>query len=371
MEALTAARRQASPFFMPNKQKILLALSGGVDSAVAALLLQRRGFEVLGAFIKMWSPEGPSEGECDWRQERRDAYAVGAKLKIPVITLDFETDYRREVLADFIRGYERGETPNPDILCNSRVKFPLLREEARRRGIKLIATGHYARLTADQGGNYHLLRARDAEKDQTYFLSGLLQTDLGQTFFPVGEYQKREVRGMARRAGLTVWDKRSTRGICFVGKVDLPAFLGRRIADRPGPVVDNHGRVCGRHTGVHTVTIGQRHGLGAGGGAASYVLEKRPASRTVVITADERELYSRRAQLREVNWIAGCPARGRKLRARARYRAPLVSVRLVGNEVLFASPVRALTPGQELVFYSGQECLGGGPIAAAGARGRQ
>ncbi|TAL19672.1 tRNA 2-thiouridine(34) synthase MnmA [Patescibacteria group bacterium] len=338
--------------------KVLLALSGGVDSAVAALLLKERGFSVIGAFIRMFE----SAENCGWRAEQRDALAVGARLNIPVITFDWSAEYERQVLRDFYSGYAAGETPNPDILCNSRVKFPLLRREAERRGIEYIASGHYARVKISKDGTARLLAAADNEKDQTYFLSGLEQDDLRKTIFPVGELTKKEVRALAREAGLAVWDKRSTRGICFVGQVDLPVFLNRRVAGEPGPIVDRDGRERGRHGGIHSFTIGQRHGFGVGGGAPLYVLEKISERNALVVTADEADLYSSQVYLRDLRWIAGAPAADAELWARVRYRAPLVPARLTDDLVRFQTPSRAVTPGQQVVFYRGEECLGGGTV---------
>jgi len=344
------------------RTRILLALSGGVDSAVAALLLKERGFEVVGAFMKMWSDGDGVRGECGWKSERRDAYAVGAKLGIPVITLDFEEDYRREVMSKFFRAYAAGETPNPDLLCNSRIKFPLLRREAEKGGFEFIATGHYARVSHSEDGSVKLLAGSDADKDQTYFLSGLSQEDLTKTLFPVGELKKPEVREIARRAGLPVSDKRSTRGICFVGKVDLPDFLRQKIPSSPGEIRTVDGRFVGKHDGIHNFTIGQRHGFWVGGGEPLFVVSKDVKTGTLIVSKDENDLLSSTARLADSHWIGAVPASGASLTARPRYRAPLVPVRLEGDTVTFEIPQRALTSGQAVVFYSGDECLGGGMI---------
>ena len=348
-----------------HPQTVLLALSGGVDSAVAALLLKERGFHVVGAFLKLWSPQQGEQGGCYWRDERRDAYAVGARLGIPVITLDFEREYREEVMETFYRSYAAGETPNPDLLCNSKIKFPLLRKEAERRGFDHVATGHYARVSRDEEGITHLLVSEDQEKDQTYFLARLGEADLKQTLFPIGEYTKTAVREMAARAGIQVWNKRSTRGICFIGKVDLPLFLEQRIANVPGDIRTADGELLGHHAGLHHFTIGQRHGFGLGGGNPYYVSEKLLETKTLVVTKTAQPLYSMQALLRNLHWIGGEPATSLPLFARIRYRAPLVSVVRSGQTVIFAEPQRAVTPGQELVFYSGEVCLGSGTIVRA------
>lgn len=346
------------------KQKtVLLALSGGVDSAVAALLLQKQGFRVVGAFMKMWSDTKDIAGSCAWKSERRDAYVVGAKLGIPVMALDFEAVYRREVLENFFSAYEAGETPNPDILCNSRIKFPLLRKVAAEQGIAWVATGHYARIAERIDGTKELLCAVDEEKDQTYFLSGLSQADLAQTLFPIGDFVKKDVRQMAQDAGLDVWNKRSTRGICFVGKVDMPSFLAQRIPERAGEIRHVDGRVIGKHRGLHQWTIGQRHGLAIGGGEPLFVVEKDVAKNVVFVSERHEELAVTEAVIRDVHWIGGIPTSDAALFARPRYRAPLVAVHMAGDRVLFAEPQRAVTPGQQIVFYAGGRCLGGATVA--------
>ncbi len=378
---------------MSRSDTVLLALSGGVDSAVAALLLKERGLAVTGAFFRMWSeppfPKGfgvRGEAGCGWKEERRSALAVAAALDIPLVTLDFEEKYRREVLQEFHRAYAAGETPNPDVLCNSRVKFPLLRAEADRRGIAWIATGHHAQVRPEalsmkhetasgrvppdmlHASRFMLQAGRDAMKDQSYFLSGLSQDDLVRTLFPIGELTKDEVRAKAKSAGLGVWDRRSTRGICFVGRVDLPAFLRRTVVDAPGPIVTTAGMVVGRHQGVHAFTIGQRHGFGGGGGTPYFVVAKDRATATLTVSADERDLLADEATLRDIHWIAGvAPTPGSALLARPRYRAPLVPATFDGTTVRFSVMQRALAPGQQVVFYDGEECLGGGTIAAVPA----
>ncbi len=351
-----------------QQKTVLLALSGGVDSAVAALLLQKQGFRVVGAFMKMWSDTKDLQGHCIWKSERRDAYVVGAKLGIPVMTLDFEEAYRRDVLETFFTAYEAGETPNPDILCNSRIKFPLLRKAATEQGIAWIATGHYARIGERADGTKELRCAVDEEKDQTYFLSGLAQADLAQTLFPIGDFVKKDVRQMAQDAGLDVWDKRSTRGICFVGKVDMPSFLAQRIPERAGEIRHVDGRIVGEHHGLHQWTIGQRHGLAIGGGDPLFVVEKDLEKNIVFVSEQEKDLDVTEATIGDIHWIAGAPTSDVGVFARPRYRAPLVSVRIVGDMVLFGEPQRAVTPGQQIVFYAEGKCLGGATVVRVPSR---
>lgn len=341
-----------------SNNTVLLGLSGGVDSAVAALLLQERGFRVVGIFMNMWSDTKDVKGECTWKQERRDAYAVGAKLGIPVIFRDFEDVYRREVMEEFFAAYARGETPNPDVLCNSKIKFPLLRQEADKLGISLIATGHYVRKTTDKDGVHHLLSGIDAEKDQSYFLAGLSQEDLVRTLFPIGDFVKKDIRAKAESAGIPVWDKRSTRGICFVGKVGMPDFLRQKIEDKPGKILTLDGKVVGEHTGVHQCTIGQRHGFGGGGGEPYFVVRKDVATQTLFVSTDEKDLFASEATVRDFHWIAGVPKQDTDIVARIRYRTEVASVKIDGDRLHFEKPQRAVTPGQVAVFYENDECLG-------------
>jgi len=231
-----------------------------------------------------------------------------------------------------------------------------------------VATGHYARLRRDKQGRTHLLKARDREKDQTYFLSDLTKADLANTIFPIGQLVKSEVRAIAKKSGLTVHDKRSTRGICFVGKVSLPKFLRQKIQARPGKIISQSGETLGRHQDISSLTVGQRHGVGLGGGRPYYVTQIDIKENTVFVSADEKDLYQKTARLRDIHWISGAPAKSRKLFARPRYRAELSEVVLENDLVVFKKPQRALTPGQSVVFYSGAECLGQGIIKFAKTR---
>ncbi|MEK7516360.1 MAG: tRNA 2-thiouridine(34) synthase MnmA [Patescibacteria group bacterium] len=391
-----------------NKQKVLLALSGGVDSSVAAALLVRQGYEVIGAFMKNWSgdpipppaggasepgrdsagkspsgdkypagyksrPEprdgaGKGDDPC-WIDDRRDAMRVAAHLGIPFVTLNFEREYRQEVVEYLFREYAVGRTPNPDVLCNTEVKFPLLWREAKKLGADVIATGHYARIVRS-GGKHRLLASVDKEKDQSYFLHGLTQNDLAHTMFPVGGMKKLEVRALARKLGLSTAEKRSTRGICFIGKMDMRAFLGKRIPERSGEIITTDGRRVGTHPGTAFFTIGQRHGLGVGGGAPCYVAAKDQKTNTLIVAQNAKDpaLYRKEFLIREARWISGTPKLPISCRIRTRYREPLTEgvVRRArgGFRVICKSARRAVTPGQSVVFYRGQECLGGGVIEA-------
>lgn len=347
-----------------NKQKVVLALSGGVDSAVAAALLLDEGYEVIGAFMKNWSDGKSVRGVCNWKEERRDAMRVAAHFGIPFTTFDFEKEYREQVASYLFQGYAAGQTPNPDVLCNSEVKFPLLWREAQKLGADLIATGHHVRKHGKQ-----LLAGKDVNKDQSYFLHQLTQEDLEHTLFPIGEYTKEQVREMARARGIPTADKRSTRGICFVGKVPMADFLGQAISVKPGFVRTTSGEVLGEHQGIAPFTIGQRHGFSKGGGMPYYVVEKNAETNTLVVAPeDDPALYKNKLELTDVHWIAGEASElPLTCQTRIRYRGDLVSstVYVLGTRyyVLLNTPVRAPAPGQFAVFYDGDICLGGGVIA--------
>lgn len=350
-----------------KRRKIIVGMSGGVDSSVAAALLAAEGHEVVGAFMKNWSDtKDPVTGACAWKEERRDALRVAAHLGIPFVTFDFENEYREAVVNYMIREYAAGRTPNPDVMCNKSIKFDCFLREALALGADAIATGHYARVSRDDAG-FKLLAGCDPGKDQSYFLHQLTQAQLGRTLFPVGHLPKTEVRRLARQFGLPTAEKKDSQGICFIGKVDLKEFLSKSIPQRPGPVVTREGREVGRHDGVMSYTIGQRHGFGGGGGAAYFVVAKDVAANTLVVApdTDETALLSAAFRLENPHWIADKPAEDETISVRVRYRQPLQNASIRGDIVRFAEPQRAVTEGQFAVFYEGERCLGGGVIAAA------
>lgn len=355
------------------RKKIVVAMSGGVDSSVAAALLVREGHDVTGAFMKNWSDEAdPCTGECAWKKERQDALRVAATLGIPFETFDFEDGYRREVVEYMVREYAAGRTPNPDVMCNSKVKFNLFLERALAMGADAIATGHYARVTHHADGRAEMLAGVDGNKDQSYFLHRLTQAQLSRTLFPVGHLPKPEVRRIAAELGIPTAAKKDSQGICFIGKVDLREFLGSKLASRPGDVVTTDGRVVGRHQGVAPYTVGQRHGLGIGGGPA-WIVAAKDVEKNVIVVAHEDDraaLYASALEASDAHWIAGePPAFPLACRARIRYRQPLqdavVTATGGGVRVEFAQPQRAITPGQFAVFYDGDVCLGGAVIERA------
>lgn len=346
-------------------------MSGGVDSSVAAALLQERGFEVTGGFIKNWSDTADLwTGECAWRGERRDALRVAAKLGIPLLTFDFEKEYRERVVKNLFEGYAAGETPNPDVLCNEAIKFGLFFEAAKKLGFDFIATGHYAQIDFDEDGRARLLRGFDPDKDQSYFLYRVPQEALGRALFPVGDLKKGEVRKLAREFDLPVADKPDSQGICFIGKLNMGEFLRKKIPSRLGEIVDPEGNVLGQHEGLDQYTIGQRQGIGLDKGSHSWYVADKDIKKNRLMVAPQAEhslLFRSEFFVRDPRWIKGAAL---KLPARAavqvRYRQPAekAAVEQVGQNirVRLDKPVRAVAPGQSAVFYRKDECLGGGVI---------
>jgi len=360
-----------------SRATTIVGMSGGVDSSVAALLLVRAGESVAGLFMQNWADDG--SGDCRAEDDRRDAVAVCGRLGIPIHFRDFSREYWDGVFAHFLSEYAAGRTPNPDVLCNREIKFKHFLDAGRALGAEAIATGHYARSVHDRG-RWQLLRARDHGKDQSYFLHQLGQAQLAATRFPLGELVKSDVRRIAAEAGLPTAAKKDSTGICFVGERDFREFLGRYLPARPGEIRDPRGRVLGEHQGVFFFTLGQREGLQLGGvrGAAQapwYVVGKDVATNVLVVDqgSDSPYLQSQKLWSEAAHWIAGAPpAAGFECSAQTRYRqsdqACRVSVRDDGClEVRFADPQRAVTPGQSLVLYDGDVCLGGAVIATTDA----
>ncbi len=357
--------------------KVMLGISGGVDSSVAALLLQQAGHEVDGLFMQNWE-EDERSGPCTTDADRKDAVAVCGRLGIPFHARNFAAEYWDGVFEHFLAEYRAGRTPNPDVLCNREIKFKTFLDEARALGAEKIATGHYARVDSDDG-KYRLLRAVDAAKDQTYFLHALGQPQLAATLFPVGEIEKPRVRQMAREAALPTHAKKDSTGICFIGERDFRGFLSQYIPARAGEMRTPAGELIGEHQGAMYYTLGQRNGLGIGGrhgasGEAWYVVGKDVAANVLYIAqgGENRWLYSERLQTEMPTWVAGnAPASHFRCTAKTRYRqfdqACSVDVRGDTLAVRFDDPQRAVTPGQSVVFYDGEVCLGGAIISATDA----
>lgn len=359
-------------------EKALCAISGGVDSAVSAALLQKAGYEVIGAFIKCYTD--PIVGSSCWINERRDALRVCAKLGIKCLEFDFEKEYRRTVLNYLFREYRAGRTPNPDVICNQKIKIPLLWREAKRRGFKYMATGHYAKVVF-KNDQARLYQAADKEKDQTYFLHQLKQTYLRHLLFPLGHLVKKEVRILARRFDLPVANKEESMGICFVGEAPMKKFLKQRIKPKRGKIITSSGQIIGEHEGLAFYTIGQRHWgirnhesgikkLATEDTRPLYVVNKQFKSNKLVVGfEDDRLLYKKEFYIQKINWLAGqAPKFPLKCEVRLRHRQPLQGCQVLAIrgqkelKVRMATKQRAVTPGQFAVFYKNGECLGGGEI---------
>ena len=357
-------------------KKILIGLSGGVDSAVSALLLKKQGYQVLAAFMKNFSEtKNPISGECNWVEEKIMAQRIAAFLDIPLIILDLEKEYTSQVIKPMTESYRKGLTPNPDVACNTIIKFPWLRKAAKKHNCQFIATGHYARIKK-QGNVFHLLRAKDESKDQSYFLSELGQADLQNTLFPVGNMTKSQVRTIAKKLKFPNADKKGTKGICFVGKVNLKSFLERTIKNKPGQVKDPEGNIIGKHPGIMYYTIGQRVGQHLGFDIAKskehitkkyYIAEKNARTNTLIVAPENHPILSKKscylANIHHINTKSKFPI---KVKVRIRHLGDLLpaTIKTKSNKILvqFTKPISALAAGQVLVVYKGQEVLGCGEI---------
>ncbi len=352
--------------------RVVVGMSGGVDSSVAALLMKRAGHEVIGVFMKNWE-EKDENGTCTSERDWADARSVCEALDIPYYSVNFARQYRERVFDHFLEEYRKGRTPNPDVLCNREIKFNVFLDFAERLGAEKLVTGHFANID-ETDGEYRLLRAADENKDQTYFLYMLGQRALSKALFPVGGLTKAQVREIARKAGLPVSEKKDSTGVCFIGERNFKQFLSGFLPAQPGDMVTPDGRVVGRHDGLMYYTIGQRRGLGIGGGGNGqrwFVLSKDLEHNRLVVTQGEDDaLFSTHAEASELTWLAERPpvAEGEPLacQVRLRHRQPLQPCRLTLDggraRMEFAMPQRAVTPGQSAVFYQGQVCLGGGIV---------
>ncbi|MFM7507526.1 MAG: tRNA 2-thiouridine(34) synthase MnmA, partial [Rubrivivax sp.] len=372
---------------MASGQRVVVGLSGGVDSAVSAWLLKQQGFEVVGIFMKNWEeddrPAGVGSDDsayCSSNADFVDAAAVADVIGIEIEHVNFAAEYRDRVFAEFLREYQAGRTPNPDVLCNAEIKFKAFLDHAMRLGAEKIATGHYARVRQADGGRFELLKGLDPAKDQSYFLHRLNQAQLSRTLFPVGGLHKTEVRRIAAEIGLPNAKKKDSTGICFIGERPFRDFLDRYLSRAPGPIVDDTGAEVGQHVGLSFYTRGQRQGLGIGGVAGHdaagthqpwYVAHKALDTNTlhVVQGHDHPWLLSPWLEAADCSWVAGsAPAPG-ALAAKTRYRQADAPCTLAptpaGFRLDFAEPQWAVTPGQSAVLYDGEVCLGGGVIAAA------
>jgi tRNA-specific 2-thiouridylase len=385
---------------------VYVGLSGGVDSSVAALLLKEQGFHVVGVYMKNWSQDLPGM-PCPWEEDFQDAKRAAVQLGIEFKMYDFEKEYRHKVVDYMLEGFKAGTTPNPDIMCNQEIKFKLFLETALSDGADYVATGHYARvehptaivasgesgtpkssrqsaapkspLLARSSNNYsslsappesRLLKAKDDNKDQTYFLYRVTQEALDKTLFPLGELTKPQVRELAAKASLVTATKKESMGICFVGKVGIKEFLSQFVSQKPGNIINQKDEVVGEHDGAIFYTIGQRQGLNVGGGLPYYVAGKDMDKNEVYVTTDLQDgrLWSNKITMTGAHWIGEEPSENQTLMVRTRHRAKLIPVNKIAKldngdwNAELAEDVRALTPGQSAVFYAGNRVLGGGIV---------
>ena len=359
----------------------MVAMSGGVDSSVTALLLKQSGAEIAGLFMKNWEEDDLATG-CSAEEDAADARAVAELLGIPFHARNFAPEYWEQVFAEFLNELAAGRTPNPDVLCNREIKFKVFLEHAQDLGAEQMATGHYARRD-EVDGRFRLLKGADPDKDQSYFLFMLDQQQLAHARFPVGELKKSQLRGMARRAGLPNAVKKDSTGICFIGERNFDAFIDNYLKSQPGEILTPAGDRIGTHNGLIHYTLGQRRGLGIGGvrgypEAPWFVVHKELEGNRLFVTQDpdDPHLLSSRLSAGRLTWIAGAPPEpGRRLTAKIRYRQPDQGATLAELDVdadsmtlVFDRPQRAVTPGQSVVLYDGDECLGGGIIADSDRR---
>jgi tRNA-uridine 2-sulfurtransferase len=376
----------------PPKEKIVVAMSGGVDSSVAALLLQREGHALVGAYMKNWINEDNVVGDCPWQQDIEDARAAADHLGIEFRVVNLMREYRAKIVDYLLDGYARGLTPNPDIMCNREIKFGVFRAWARDQGFDAVATGHYARRIApppagsppvgpDPGsdrsaspGDFELWEGADKNKDQSYFLALLSQAQLRDARFPIGHLPKPELRALAREAGLPTADKKDSQGICFIGEVKMADFLRAYVPDAPGPIVRaTDGRELGQHRGLHFYTLGQRKGIGVPSNTdheAYVVVGKRAADRALLVAFDHPDapgLFQREVRIHGLSWIGPAITSPQRLEGRVRYRDPRVPLEFIPEGdagstavIRFDEPQRGLASGQVLAFYIGEQLRGGG-----------
>lgn len=352
-------------------KRILVAMSGGVDSSAAAALLQEQGYALEGAYMKNWINEDHVLGECPWEEDVRDAQAVANHIGIPFRVVNLMEEYRRRVVDYLLQGYSEGVTPNPDVMCNREIKFGAFLKYALAEGFEGIATGHYAQILDPGTLQAALLEGADASKDQSYFLALLQQEQISKALFPIGHLLKSEVRAKAKAWGLPTATKKDSQGICFIGKVKMADFLHAYVQDKPGPIVDTEGKILGQHRGLHFYTLGQRKGIRVASnshGNAYVVVAKRAEDRALVVAfegPDSPGLYASSCRVGQISFT-GQPLSGEiSLLCKPRYRAKSVPAKVSFQSadtanIIFDTPQRALTPGQICALYEGTRLVGGG-----------
>lgn len=356
-----------------SKTRVVVGMSGGVDSSVTALLLKEQGYDVIGIFMKNWD-DTDENGVCTATEDYKDVVAVADQIGIPYYSVNFEKEYWDRVFEYFLAEYRAGRTPNPDVMCNKEIKFKAFLDYAMTLGADYVATGHYARVKRDEDGIVHMLRGVDNGKDQTYFLSQLSQEQLQKTMFPLGHLEKSEVRAIAEKAGLATAKKKDSTGICFIGEKNFKEFLGNYLPAQPGRMMTVDGRDMGEHAGLMYYTIGQRGGLGIGGQHGGdnkpWFVVGKDLSQNILYVGQgfyHDNLMSTSLDASQVHFTREMPAEFTiECTAKFRYRQPdsKVTVTVKGDKAIvnFAEPQRAITPGQAVVFYDEEECLGGGLI---------
>ena len=361
-------------------------MSGGVDSSIAALLLKKQGYEVIGAFMKNWSDtKDPLTGRCAWRTERKMAINIASQLNIPLITLDFEKQYKKEVIEKLFEKYKKGITPNPDIDCNQKIKFPLLLKAAKKMKIDLIATGHYARVKENtKKRNYELLRAKDESKDQSYFLYKIKQNELSHCLFPIGNYTKTQIRKIAHKNNFPNYNKKGTVGICFVGKVNLKKFLKKKIKPKKGKILNPEGKIIGEHDGIYYYTIGQRLGprygfeldRGDKNKPSRWYVAKKDTKKNIIIAAPKNHPLNFKKEIivKDLHLISDNKKDFKKTNkpikvfSRIRHVGELLPSTLFYNKkkkqfkIILKEPITGISEGQAVVLYQKEKCLGGGEI---------
>ncbi|MFC7372750.1 tRNA 2-thiouridine(34) synthase MnmA [Fictibacillus iocasae] len=353
----------------PEETRVVIGMSGGVDSSVAALLLKQAGYDVIGIFMKNWD-DTDEFGVCTATEDYNDVIAVCNQIGIPYYAVNFEKEYWDKVFTYFLEEYKAGRTPNPDVMCNKEIKFKAFLDHALALGADFVATGHYAR-AAFNGEEVQMLRGVDTNKDQTYFLNQLSQEQMARVMFPIGELTKPELRRIAQEAGLATASKKDSTGICFIGERDFKEFLSNYLPAKPGEMQTLEGEVKGKHDGLMYYTIGQRHGLGIGGSGDPWFVVGKNLEQNVLYVEQgfhHDALYSESLTAVKPSWVSGKEVPSEfKCTAKFRYRQPDMGVTVKVNEektltVVFDEPQRAITPGQAVVFYNGDICLGGATI---------
>lgn len=368
---------KSADFSLPPRSKrtkpvVFVAMSGGVDSSVAAHLLQQEGYQVVGIYMKNWSFPIKRIDECPQYRDYQDVVAVCNHLNIPYVVVSFEKEYRKRVINDFFKAYQMGLTPNPDVLCNREIKFDLLLKEAIRLGADFIATGHHIQ-KSEAKGEYRAVRGVDPVKDQTYFTHTFTQGQLKKSLFPIGKFTKQEVREIARSAKLPTAEKRDSQGICFIGKIDAKEFLKTELKEKTGDIVDRAGNKLGEHEGAWFYTIGQRRIAGLSGTHRPLYVIDTDVKNNLVIVGEDKDTYSQVARIEDLHLVSpsDVPGQlsGKRLKAKSRYTPDLSSGTLKqdksGYYFQFSRPERAVTPGQSLVLYRGNVCIGGGVITSS------